>query len=161
MTKKLKILIKYTTLINLKKIKMKDFINSLESHGESKYGGYLLFEEMLIGTDIKEFLSIYPLKKEFNGDKYQSKDYFYSKKYIDTLLSSGVSTLNKDNIPEFFMETVFENYLFSYIMSHLMMCGISELYRQQGKPTPLDMLLNYNAFDNDKKCIPNYLKVCK
>jgi len=161
MNKNFKTLIEYTTLINLKKIKMKDFVNNLETHGKSKYGGYLLFREMLIGTTIKEFLSIYPLKKEFDGDKSGCKDYFYSKRYVDTIISSGLNILDEDNIAEFLMEIALENRLFSFVMSHLMMCGISEICRENSRPTPLDMLLSYKAFDNNKKCIPNYLKVCK
>lgn len=33
----------------------------------------------------RQFLTIFPIKKEFDGQKYECKDYFYTKEYLSTI----------------------------------------------------------------------------
>lgn len=33
----------------------------------------------------REFLTMFPIKKEFDGQKYECKDYFYTKEYLSTI----------------------------------------------------------------------------
>ena len=48
-----------------------------------------------------EFQTIFPIEKTFDGDKYQMKDYFYTKRYID---SFGPDRVIGEDIMEFLWE---------------------------------------------------------
>lgn len=36
-------------------------------------------------TTYKEFMEIYPIEKRYDGDKWETKDYFYTKKYMESI----------------------------------------------------------------------------
>ncbi|OOM76596.1 hypothetical protein [Clostridium sp. BL-8] len=110
---------------------------------------------MMVGINIKDFLNIYPIKKKYDGDKYEMKDYYSSKQYIDTLLSV-TDTFNEDNIAEFLMETQLDEVLFEQAAISMMM-GVSYQYEKLNGVSPLDMFFNYGARSNNKET--NYLKV--
>lgn len=112
---------------------------------------------MMLGVKIKDFLNIYPIKKEYDGDKYEMKDYYSSKQYIDTLLSV-TDTFDEDNIAEFLMETQLDEVLFEQAAVSMMM-GVSYQYKKLKGVSPLDMFFNYGARSNNKET--NYLKVVK
>ncbi len=50
----------------------------------------------------KEFMQIFPVEKDFDGEKYQCKDYFYTMEYISRLDSN--KPIGKDNASEFLFE---------------------------------------------------------
>lgn len=112
---------------------------------------------MMIGVKIKDFLNIYPIKKDFDGWKYEIKDYYSSKQYIDTLLSV-TDTFDEDNIAEFLMETQLDEVLFEQAAVSMMM-GVSYQYEKLKCVTPIDMFFNYGARSDNKET--NYLKVVR
>lgn len=68
------------------------------------------FIQFLLGTSIEEFISVYPIEKTYDGDKYGQKDYFYSKRALDTLLSSGKTHFESlEDIFDFFFEVQMSN----------------------------------------------------
>lgn len=75
-----------------------------------------------------EFISMFPIKKEFDGHKYEVKDYFYVMEYINTLkrdkpiqnANSFMFEYCNDDIKEFVIK---------------MMMNLSHLRQMQGKPS--------------------------
>ncbi|NWO14670.1 hypothetical protein [Virgibacillus sp.] len=74
----------------------------------------------------KEFMNIFPIAKEFDGDKYEMKDYFYTKEYIETLDQDKPIG---ENVHEFLWE-----YMNREIMnfSVKILCLMSDLRRAEG-----------------------------
>lgn len=68
------------------------------------------FFYFLLGVPIEDFVSVFPLKKVYDGERYQIKDYYYSKRALDTLLSSGKTHFESiEDIFDFFFEVQIEN----------------------------------------------------
>ncbi len=68
------------------------------------------FFYFLLGVSIEDFVSVFPLHKVYDEEKQQIKDYYYSKRALDTLLSSGKTTFESaEDIFEFFFEVQIEN----------------------------------------------------
>lgn len=84
----------------------------------------------------KEFMNIFPIDKEFDGDKYEMKDYFYTKEYIETVDQDKPIG---EKVHEFLWE-----YMNREIMnfSVKILCLMSALRRAEGH---LDMMEEFMA----------------
>ena len=60
-----------------------------------------LIKNLMATISPKEFINLFPLDKNYNGDKYGMKDYFYSMEYIDKLDKNDPIG---ENIMEFLLE---------------------------------------------------------
>lgn len=77
------------------------------------------FIQFLLGTSIEEFISVYPIEKTYDGDRYGEKDYFYSKRALDTLLSSGKTHFESlEDIFDFFFEVQMSNKVVTHIVAN-------------------------------------------
>lgn len=84
----------------------------------------------------KEFTELYPIAKEYDGHKYDAKDYFYTKDYIGTL------DQNKpigDEILHFIWE--YHNWELTEFNVEIMRC-ISRLRRLEGQPSLMEEFAN-------------------
>lgn len=118
---------------------------------------YNNIHNMMVGVKIQDFLNIYPIKKEYDGWKYEMKDYYSSKQYVDTLLSI-TDTFDENNIAEFLLETLLDDVLFQEAGVAMMM-GVSYKYEKLKGISPLDMFFEYGARSTNKET--NYLKVVR
>ena len=74
------------------------------------------FIQFLLGSSIEEFISVFPIEKTYDGDKYGTKDYFYSKRALDTLLASGMTHFESlRDIFDFFFEVQMSNKVVTHI----------------------------------------------
>lgn len=81
----------------------------------------------------KQFESLFPIKKDFDGHKYECKDYFYTRKYIDNLEQD--KPIGADKIPRL---------LWAYVNDELMdfsleiMDYIDNIRRLNGEPSCIE-----------------------
>ena len=111
----------------------------------------------LVGVSIVDFVNVFPLEKTYDstGD---SKDYFYSKRALDTMLSSGKTHFESlDDIIDFFFEVQIEN---RYV-EHLFIQAFSYMIHTAGYDI-YDILSNilYPKYNNHKST-PHYLRIVK
>lgn len=158
--KNFKLLVNFTTKINLKFFTLQDMFDCFIRASGGKFESYMLLEDLIEGVSVKEFLSVYPLKKEYDGDKYGFKDYNYSIEFLKTFIASGNEILTRKNIMEFLMEVELETPIFRIFISKTAFCGADEIRRKKGQPSMMSMFLDYHVLDNSKKPKPNYLRVC-
>lgn len=60
-------------------------INLTKKKAENNFQFASIVKDLIGTLTPGEFENLFPIKKEYDGKKYQSKDYFYTKKYLDTL----------------------------------------------------------------------------
>lgn len=75
-----------------------------DKNAESVKGEFGVIE--IIGNMVglltpREFMQMFPIEKEFDGEKYECKDYFYTVNYIEEF---GIDTIIGDKASEFLME---------------------------------------------------------
>lgn len=182
---------KYATIKEYDKDTLKKLIWSgtkmiITSESRSHYKEDLL-EELAMITSIdlmmslltpKEFETIFPIDKEYNGEKWGAKDYFYTRKYIEEF---GKNKVIGSNIEEFLWEYL-NHTIRSYVVKKMMILSsirrietgkgiMEEFLEEQGVPT-------YTMYEDDdgkkflenrqtgevfevKKPRPKYLKVVK
>ena len=76
-----------------------------------------------------QFMTVFPIDKEFDGEKWGTKDYFYTMDYIN---SFGKDKLIGDSVSEFLFEYTNINIMLFNVM--VMSC-MSDINRFQGKQT--------------------------
>lgn len=87
-----------------------------------------------------EFLNIFPVSKEYNGHKYQSKDYFYTMNYLNSLERDRPikdQSIDRGTAIGFLWE--YDNYEVREFTVALM-TSLSRLQRLNGEPTITDSL---------------------
>nr|DAT54052.1 MAG TPA: hypothetical protein [Caudoviricetes sp.] len=100
----------------------------------------------------KEFTNMFPIEKDYDGDKYQMKDYFYTRDYISKL-DSNRPIGNDERILEFLWE--YHNWDISFFVIASTRC-ISDYNRLHGEPTFMDDfaetmgLDTYTVYRDDK-----------
>lgn len=100
----------------------------------------------------KDFMNIFPIVKEYNGHKWGSKDYFYTKEYIDAL-NQGNPIGSEDKVLEFLWE--YYNWEITEFVVSSMTC-ISDLRRFEGKPSLMEEwaaeqgIKTYSMYTDDK-----------
>lgn len=106
----------------------------------------------------KEFINIFPINKEYDGHKYQSKDYFYTKKYMDSLNQSKP-------IGEEILHLLWEYQNMDITLFNIKMMGyMDDMRRLRGKPNVIEEFFsNYedDSVETIKKKYPSYLKLIK
>lgn len=169
-TSQLKTLVDITSKMNL--LARKGEKNSIQIYKEmfnlsETYEGkiqhlrvYRIFSNLMVGVNIREFLNIYPLKKTYDGEKYQIKDYYYSKRYVDTLLSITEVFRDENDVDEFLMEVLLEERIFLEVGVSMMMGASLHVEEKYGVDT-FKAFFNYGIGRNNKKITSNYLKVVK
>ena len=95
--KNFKLLVDFTTKINIKFFTLQDMLDCFIRASGGKFESYMLLEDLIEGVSVEEFLSVYPLKKEYDGDKYGFKDYNYSIEFLKTFIASGNDILTHKN----------------------------------------------------------------
>jgi hypothetical protein len=99
-----------------------------------------------------EFMNIFPIEKDYDGHKWGSKDYFYTKKYINTL-NRNEPIGSEENVMKFLWE--YHNWETKEFTVATMMC-ISGLRRFQGLPSLAEEwaaennIKTYNMHTDDK-----------
>jgi len=89
----------------------------------------------MVGTlTPREFMNMFPIEKTFDGEKYQWKDYFYTRNYIEKF---GMDKLIGDKAPEFLME--YQNLDITHFMVYWMEVVSQMNILQGGK----DILLEF------------------
>lgn len=82
-------------------------INASKSRSRDRKGLEIRFDlistikAIASGLTPREFQTIFPITKEFDGEKYQWKDYFYTRKFIEEF---GEDRLISDEISDFLWE---------------------------------------------------------
>lgn len=99
-----------------------------------------------------EFITVFPIAKEYNGHKWGFKDYFYTRDYISKLNQDEPIGVDKE-VLEFLFE--YHNWEISMFVVTSMGC-ISDLNRLEGKPTFMDDFAEimdvdtYTVYKDDK-----------
>ncbi|WP_195837982.1 hypothetical protein [Tissierella pigra] len=89
----------------------------------------------------REFMNIFPIAKEYDGDKWQVKDYFYTMNYINTLdldapIGTGEKALN-------FLWEYYNRDILRFVVEG--MCCMSDLRKLQGQPSLMEEWATKNA----------------
>lgn len=155
-----------TKLSKKAKVRKKDayeLMFKLDGTREGKinhYRTYRLFADALVGTDIRDFLSCYPLRKTYDGDKWNEKDYYYSKRCVDTLLSV-TDVFREEDITPFLYDVVLEEDIWKDIAVSSMM-GAS-LYTEDKYGMDLfNAFLCYGQYEMKNRVKkPPFMKVVK
>lgn len=74
----------------------------------------------------REFLTIFPIAKEYDGEKYQMKDYYYAQKFIEEF---GMDKLIGEEAMQFHME-YYNREITSFVVQT--MCVMSAIRRAEG-----------------------------
>lgn len=104
-----------------------------------------------------EFQTVFPIDKEYDGDRYQMKDYFFTKKFIKTI---GEDNPIGENVNEFFWD--YQNLEIRMFGVNLMSV-MSDIRRVEGKKGLLEEfaenvgITTYTLHENDngKKFLTN------
>ncbi|WP_138752785.1 hypothetical protein [Paenibacillus sinopodophylli] len=88
-----------------------------------------------------EFETIFPIDKEFDGNRYERKDYFYTKKMIE---SRGSDQKIGHTVEEFLWD--YQNVTVTMFVVHLM-STVSELRRRQGQKGIMEEFCEENGID--------------
>lgn len=89
-----------------------------------------------------QFVNVFPIEKKYNGHKYQSKDYFYTTNYLNTLEKDKPikdQSMDGGTIIGFLWE--YHNWEVREFTVALM-TSLSRLQRLNGEPTVTDSLFN-------------------
>lgn len=123
-------------------------INASSSRGNDRRGATdklsLILSIKITASELtpREFQTVFPIKKSYDGEKHETKDYFYTKKYIEEI---GEDKIIGENIEEFLME--YDNWAIRFFLVEMMSIasdlrkidggkGIMEEYlEEQGVPT--------------------------
>lgn len=92
-----------------------------------RYQNVMLIENAIGSLTPLEFKTLFPLAKEFDGKRYEMKDYFYS---IEQIKEFGENRLISDNVMEFLWD--YHCWEVNIFLSEVM-CIISGLRRHEGK----------------------------
>jgi hypothetical protein len=96
-----------------------------------------------------QFMTIFPIDKEFDGEKWEMKDYFYTIDYINSI---GMDSLIGDNVTEF----LWEYYNMSVRLYNVRsMSALSDMRRYQGKPSIMEEWANNNGIKTYTKHTDN------
>lgn len=90
---------------------------------ESKFSLVTFINSLLALLTPREFQNIFPINKEFDGEKWEVKDYFYTRKYIEEF---GEDKVIGEEIDKFLWE--YQNWTISFYMLEMM--GIASDLRQ-------------------------------
>ncbi|MEK5039001.1 hypothetical protein [Sporosarcina sp. FSL K6-3457] len=93
---------------------------------ENRFGLISSIQAIASGLTPREFQTVFPIEKSYDGEKYQVKDYFYTKKYIEEF---GEDKVIGEDIEEFLME--YDNWTVRIFMVE-MMSTASDLRRMEG-----------------------------
>ena len=80
----------------------------------------------------REFMTIFPIRKTYDGEKFECKDYFYTKSYIE---SFGLDTLIGDKVDEFLWD--YWNIKTSIFVVQ-MLSAMDKIRRQQGQKSMIE-----------------------
>lgn len=83
---------------------------------------------------INEFINIFPIKKEYDGEKYQSKDYFF---VMEILSGKNKNDCIGDNISEFLWD-YYNSYVIRFLLVHFQ--AINDYNRLHNKETLTDII---------------------
>lgn len=84
----------------------------------------------------RELINLFPIEKAYNGAELGCKDYFYSKKYMDSLPQD--KPIGAENVQDVFCE-----YMNTKIMLYNVRCMgiVNDLCELEGETTPIDEFL--------------------
>lgn len=63
---------------------------------ESKFGFIVMINYFIGQLTPQEFMNLFPIEKIYDGKKYQAKDYYYTKRYMDSLPQN--KSIGKDKV---------------------------------------------------------------
>ncbi len=95
-----------------------------------------------------EFMSVFPVSKEYDGHKYECKDYFYTMKYLNTLeRDKPIKEQSSDNgsVIDFLWE--YHNWEIRRFAVTLI-TSLSRLQKLQGQPTVTDKLFDMLSIES-------------
>jgi hypothetical protein len=104
-------------------------INATKSDNESRGNRLELFSfiKIIAGTlTPREFQTVFPIVKDYDGEKYEVKDYFFTKKYIEDL---GEDVVIGEKISEFLWD--YHNWEVSHFLVDYMSV-LSDMNRSRG-----------------------------
>ena len=101
-----------------------------------------MIDEMVGAMTPREFMRIFPIEKEYDGAKYEWKDYFYCMNYINEF---GIDNKIGDKAPDFLME--YWNWDINLYMVHWMGV-VSCMNIMQGGKDPLIELMEEQGIDS-------------
>ncbi|MBE1554778.1 hypothetical protein [Sporosarcina limicola] len=93
---------------------------------EIRFGLISTIKAIASGLTPREFQTVFPIEKSYNGEKYEMKDYFYTKKYIEEF---GEDKIIGEDIEEFLME--YDNWTVRFFMVGMMSVA-SDIRRMEG-----------------------------
>jgi hypothetical protein len=106
--------------------------------------------DMMSTITTKEFINIFPIKKDYKGYKFDTKDYFYTMDYLKTL---DLDTPIGDKILDFLWEYVNDD-IHEFVVK--MLLTMSHLRQMEGQPSIAEEFANmmgiktYKAYTDDK-----------
>lgn len=89
-----------------------------------------------------EFVNLFPITKDYDGDKYELKDYFYTRDYIATLPDEPIGDVDK--VSEFLFE--YHNREISKFAVKFL-CVASQLQRLNGQPSIAELFAEKNGIE--------------
>ncbi|MGE7840132.1 hypothetical protein ACQKNX_05005 [Lysinibacillus sp. NPDC093712] len=90
---------------------------------ENKFSLVTFINSLMAQLTPREFQNIFPINKEFDGERWEVKDYFYTRKYIEKF---GEDKVIGEDMDEFLWE--YQNWTISFYMLEMM--GITSDLRQ-------------------------------
>ena len=103
----------------------------------------------------KEFIQLFPITKEFNGHKWQTKDYFYTRDYIGTLERD--KPIGEEEILNFLWEYTNRDITMFNVQ---FMCCLSDIRRIEGQPGLMEQWAEDNGVKTYKMYTDNKGKKC-
>ncbi|MCP2240203.1 hypothetical protein [Thermoanaerobacterium thermosaccharolyticum] len=106
--------------------------------------------DMMSTITPKEFINIFPIKKDYKGYKFDTKDYFYTIDYLKTL---DLDTPIGDKILDFLWEYVNDD-IHEFVVK--MLLTMSHLRQMEGEPSIAEEFANmmgiktYKVYTDDK-----------
>ncbi|GAB6178974.1 hypothetical protein JCM14036_02930 [Desulfotomaculum defluvii] len=146
---------------------------------ETKFQFVNLIQGLIGLLKPSEFTNLFPISKDYSGQKYQIKDYFYTRDYLMSLPDEPIGDIEK--VMEFLWE--YHNWEVSEFVIHTLGCA-SDLRQMNGQPSIMEEFCAENEIktytmhtnqkgkkflvDNEtgkslkvKRKVPRYLKLIK
>lgn len=138
---------------------MERYGNKEDTIFESEWECFVILHK-LIGTSYKDFLQVFPIRKVYDKDNGEWKDYYYSKRALDTMISAGQDTFESiEDILDFFFEVQLENPIVEDIVISALMYMVHSTGRNAFDV--VDEALTPDPYNRPKKREVSYLRVVK
>ncbi|KEI94094.1 phage infection protein (plasmid) [Clostridium botulinum A2B7 92] len=101
-----------------------------------------VLNDMMALLTPREFVNLFPIKKDFNGHKFCAKDYFYTKDYINKLNQND--PIGNENILDFLWAYTNDD-IFEFVMNS--MENLNNLRKLNGEPSLMQEFFRKNGIE--------------